>query len=158
MSTTTERVRALVAPLLEQRGLDLYDVEVGGATLRVLVDREGGVDLDTIGEVARDVSRALDDDDPMPDRYTLEVSSPGLERPLRLPSHYANAVGQRVSVKTVPGTEGDRRITGLLVTADDEGFEVEGRRLTYDEVERARTVFEWGPTPKPGKGQKGSKP
>ena len=154
--TTSERVRELVEPVVAQVGLEVYDVEHTGGAVRVLVDRDGGVDLDTLSELTRRVSRLLDEADPVPGRYTLEVSSPGLERPLRTPAHFSRAVGSDVTVKTVPGTEGDRRVRGTLVDAGDDGFTVraEGgeRRLRYDEVERARTVFEWGPAPKPGGG------
>jgi ribosome maturation factor RimP len=148
--TTTDvaaRVSELVEPLLTARGASLYDVVLGGATLQVLVG--GGVDLDVLADLTREISAVLDDADPMPDRYTLEVSTPGLERTLRLPQHYAGAVGERVKIKTNPSTEGDRRVDGVLTAADDEGFVVdtgtEQRRLSYGDVERARTVFEWGP-------------
>ena len=150
---TKEQVRAVVSPVVEEAGLELYDVELGGALVRVFVDRPGGIDLASLDATTRAVSRALDAEDPMPGRYTLEVSSPGLERPLRTPRHFEAAVGTRVRVKTRPGVEGDRRVDGELVAADDEGFAVEtvegSRRLAYGDVERARTVFEWGPAPKP---------
>lgn len=158
---TAEQVRDVVAPVLHERGVDLYDVELTGATLRVLVDRDGGVDLDALGELTRSISGALDASDPMPGRYTLEVSSPGLERPLRTPDHFRAAVGSKVSVKTLPGVEGDRRVEGELVDADDDAATVataDGeRRVAYVDVERARTVFEWGPPPKPGSPSKGKK-
>lgn len=151
---TTDTVRALVVPLLDSRGVDLYDVELTGGTLRVLVDREGGVDLDALGEISTTISGALDASDPVPGGYTLEVSSPGLERPLRTPQHFAAVVGQRVSVKTRPGVEGERRIDGELVVAGEHEFVVAAdggdRTLAYADVERARTVFEWGGAPKPG--------
>jgi ribosome maturation factor RimP len=79
------------------------------------------------------------------------VSSPGLERPLRTPDHFRRFAGSKVSVKTRPGVEGDRRVEGILTDVDDHGFSVNERRLSYDDVEKARTVFEWGPPPKPGK-------
>jgi ribosome maturation factor RimP len=152
--TTTDvaaRVSELVEPLLEARGAELYDVVLGGATLQVLV--AGQVDVEVLADLTRDISAALDEDDPMPDRYTLEVSTPGLERTLRTPSHFTGAIGERVKVKTNPNTEGDRRVDGVLTAADDEGFVVdtgtEQRRMSYGDVERARTVFEWGPPPKP---------
>ena len=158
--TTSERVRELVEPVVTGAGYSLYDVEHTGGAVRVLVDREGGVGLDELAELTRRVSRLLDEDDPIPGRYTLEVSSPGLERPLRTAAHFAGAVGSEVTVKTLPGVEGERRVRGTLVAADDDGFTVrptEGddaaeRTLRYDEVERARTVFEWGPAPKPARG------
>ena len=151
---TTDAVRALVVPLLDSRGVDLYDVELTGGTLRVLVDRDGGVDLDALGELSTTISGALDASDPLPGGYTLEVSSPGLERPLRTPQHFAAVIGKRVTVKTRPGVEGDRRLEGELLAADESGFVVAaetGRRsVAYADVERARTVFEWGGAPKPG--------
>src|SRR5215217_524689 len=156
--STVERVRAVVEPVVAAADLGLYDVELAGGTLRVLVDREGGVDLAVLGEVTRAVSEALDAEDPVPGRYTLEVSSPGLERKLRTPEHFAAAVGKQVRVRTVPGTEGERRVEGELTAADVDGLTVataDGeRRIAYAEVERARTVFEWGPTPPPGSGRR----
>ena len=95
---TTDLAGAL-SPLLEARGLDLVDVEVHGAQLTVFVDREGGVGLDELGDATREVSAALDDLDPMPGRYTLSVSSPGLERRLRTPAHFARAVGETVTMR-----------------------------------------------------------
>jgi ribosome maturation factor RimP len=148
-----DRVRSIVEPLLAPRGFELYDVEHTGASLRVVVERPGA-DLDAIGELTRAISRALDDDDPMPGRYTLEVSSPGLERRLRTPAHFAGAIGAVVQVKTRADVEGERRVRGELVGADDGGITVRGdggqdgaqeRRFRYDEIESARTVFEWGP-------------
>ncbi|MGQ0617900.1 MAG: ribosome maturation factor RimP [Acidimicrobiia bacterium] len=152
-----ERVRKVVEPLLESQSLEVLDIEIDGGHLRITVDRPGGVDLDAIGSATRAVSRALDEDDPIPSRYTLEVSSPGLERTLRRPDQFTRALGERVSVKTVPGSDGDRRITGTLVSADESGFVLRDdatqseRTVAYHEVERARTVFDWGPAPRPGK-------
>ena len=91
------------------------------------------------------VSDALDRHDPIPGRYTLEVSSPGLERPLRTPAHFQRFVDSDIAVKTKADVEGDRRVEGKLESADDEGFVVAGRRLSYADVEKARTVFVWEP-------------
>jgi ribosome maturation factor RimP len=155
---TSERIAALVEPILHDRGHELYDVELTGATVRVLVDRDGGVALDDLETLSREISGALDEADPMPDRFYLEVSSPGLERPLRQPRHFRSAVGTKVKIKTTPSTEGDRRVDGVLTDVDDDGFTVltdtGARRLAYDEVEKARTVFEWGGAPKPGSTRK----
>jgi ribosome maturation factor RimP len=150
--SVADRVRELVLPILADRRLDLYDVEHTGGVLRVVVDRPGGLDLDALSDATRAVSRALDEADPVSGRYTLEVTSPGLERTLRTPEHFTGAVGEKVKVKTAPGVESDRRIEGVLACADHEGIAVrtgegegEVRRLAYDDVVRARTVFEWGP-------------
>jgi ribosome maturation factor RimP len=156
-----ERVRGIVEPLLTDLGLEIYDIEHGGGLLKVVVDREGGVDMEALGEITRRVSRALDEYDPISGHYTLEVSSPGLERTLRTPAHFAGAVGEKVSIKTVPTYDGERRLTGVIATADDDGVVIRSEaaptddlRLGYDDIERARTVFEWGPAPKPGKQKK----
>ncbi|HEX2040602.1 MAG TPA: ribosome maturation factor RimP [Acidimicrobiales bacterium] len=143
------RVAELVAPVLEADGLELFDVELRGGTLRVSVDRPGGVDMETLSAASERVSVLLDAHDPVPgDRYTLEVSSPGVERPLRTPSHFRRFVGTTVAVRTHPGVEGERRVEGVLEDVDDHGITVAGRSLTYEQIERARTVFTWGPTPR----------
>jgi ribosome maturation factor RimP len=146
-----ERVREVVEPLLARQSLTLYDVEQSGSSLRITVDAPGGVDLEAIAHATRLISVALDEHDPFPSKYTLEVSSPGLERPLRTPAHFAGAVGTTVSVKTNARVEGERRLKGTLVASDDEGITIGEHTLRYDEIEKARTVFEWGPAPKPGK-------
>lgn len=157
---TAEEIRSLVAPLVEAAGLELYDVEDTGGVLRVLVDRPGGIDLDAVAAATRIVSDALDEADALEGPTTLEVSSPGLERPLRTPAHFTRALGARINVKTVPGSEGERRFEGTLVEADDDSITVEGdggvRALGYAEIERARTVFEWGGQPRPGGSKKPS--
>jgi ribosome maturation factor RimP len=165
--STIERVRLLVEPLVADASVELYDVELSGGILRVLVDQPGGVAIERLTELTRTISRALDAADPIPGRFTLEVSSPGLERPLRTPAHFAGALGATVSVKTVAGTPGDRRLRGRLDEVDDDGFVLhlepppsdgpDTRRVSYAEVERAKTVFEWGPPPKPGGSKKKKK-
>ena len=151
-----ERVREIVEPLLARQSLTVYDVELSGSQLRITVDAprqdgDGGVDLEAIARATRLISVALDEHDPIPSKYTLEVSSPGLERPLRTPAHFAGAVGLTVSVKTTARVDGERRLKGTLIAADDDGITVDDRTLRYDDIEKARTVFEWGPAPKPGK-------
>jgi ribosome maturation factor RimP len=101
----------------------------------------------------------LDERDPIPSRYSLEVSSPGVERPLRTPAHFAKALGETVAVKTRPQVPGERRLRGRLVSADQQGFELsldespaETMRLAYSDVDRVRTVFVWGPEPRPDSG------
>lgn len=145
-----ERVRATVEPLLANQSLSVYDVELSGSTLRILIEGPEGVDLEAIAHMTRLISVALDDADPIPGKYTLEVSSPGLERPLRTPDHFRGAVGETVTLKLVPTAE-ERRVKGTLADADDLGVTVDGHRIAYDDIDKARTVFEWGPAPKPGK-------
>jgi ribosome maturation factor RimP len=150
-------VRAAAEPVLSSLGLELIDVEFEGSgrarTVRVTVDRDGGVDLDTLAQVTGPVSDALDAVDAVPGPYNLEVSSPGVERSLRSPAHFRRFVGTPISVKSHEPVSGARRHHGLLVDADDGGIglEVDGelRRFSYDAIASARTVFEWGPAPKP---------
>jgi ribosome maturation factor RimP len=148
-----EAVRALVEPVLASEGLELFDCEVKPGLLRVTVDGPAGVDVDRLGQLSQRLSRLLDERDPIPGRYTLEVTSPGLERPLRTPEHFRRAVGELVTVRTTgeAAAEGDRRIQGQLESADDSGIVIAGHRIAYDQIDRARTVFEWGGAPKPGK-------
>jgi ribosome maturation factor RimP len=148
----TERLIDALSPVVAASGLELVDVVLAGAGVQVVVDRPGGVDLDALAEVNQALSRALDRVDPFPGRYTLEVSSPGLERRLRTPEHFARAVGETVSVRTLAGMAPQRRVHGVLTAADESGCTVEGPelpegsvRLGYDAIERARTVFAWGP-------------
>ena len=157
----TERLVAALSPILESSGLELVDVVVGGSQVQVTVERVGGIDLDALAQANRDVSRALDELDPFPGRYTLEVSSPGLERRLRTPTHFARAIGETVSVRTLPDTADARRVRGVLTASDETGFVLEGPEvpggsmpIAYDQVERARTVFEWGPVGRPDRAPK----
>ena len=160
-----DTIAAAVEPVATALGLALYDVEVSGPvqarTLRVTVDRDGGVDLDAVARLSQALSPALDADPAVrarfPGSYTLEVTSPGLERRLRTPAHFRRALGATVSVKTVVDGTGLRR-RGVLVAADDDGIDVEfdtGREhLPYATVTQARTVFEWGP---PRRGRRSAK-
>ncbi|MGY6502086.1 MAG: ribosome maturation factor RimP [Acidimicrobiales bacterium] len=153
MTTGIDRVRELAQIAVDARGFDLYDVERHGPVLRVTVTGSaqppGIADLSAI---TRELSRALDETDPVDGKYTLEVSSPGLERLLRTPTHYAGAMGETVTVK-VRGREGVQRIRGVLAGADDQGIEVrvdddtEPVAVGYDEIDSARTVYEWGMEP-----------
>jgi ribosome maturation factor RimP len=161
MAGSTDTLTNALSPILQARGLDLVDVELQGAQLTVFVDREGGIGLDELGDATREVSSALDDIDPFPGRYTLSVSSPGLERRLRTPAHFARAVGEKVTVRTDAGTADVRRVTGTLASSDETGFVLTGPevpdgelRIAYDQIERARTVFEWGPEPRKAKSEK----
>jgi ribosome maturation factor RimP len=146
----------------------LWDVEIERDVVRLLVDRPGGIDLDALASVAGRVVSPLLDEHPevTPDgQYSLEVSSPGVERTLRRPEHYRRYVGTEVAVKTRVAVNGARRHQGRLVSVDDDGVTVaaEGGLVTiaHRDIERARTVLVWGPAPKPGHGSKpgqGSKP
>ncbi len=163
----------LLSPVLADVQLELVDVVTTGigttaATVQVLVehfsDHPAGprIDLDGVAQATRLVDETLETNDPVPGAYTLEVSSPGLERPLRTPAHFQRFLGANVALKTKPGTEGERRIEGRLEKADaDESgaIVVAGRSIAYADIDRARTVFVWGPQAKPsGPAKKAAKP
>lgn len=162
MTERVDAVREALEPAIASLGLELFDVTLTGQgrgrLLQVAVDRDGGVDLDAITAATETVSALLDRDDALvPGPYSLEVTSPGVERPLRRPVHYRRALGETVTVKIRPADGLPRRVRGVLVAADDAddgGFtlDVDGHeeRIDYAAVEGVRTVFEWGPAPKPG--------
>ena len=108
---TPDRVADAVAPVLGDLGLVLHDVEHAGTSIRVVIDRDGGVDVDALTSATRAVSRLLDDLDPIDGHYTLEVSSPGLERPLMAYRQITGPVGEtalpvgaEVGLSWLPGT------------------------------------------------------
>ncbi len=147
------KVEELVAPVIDASACRLYDVSFEGGTLKVAVDAEGGVGMDALRSITRQLSVLLDEADPIPGSYTLEVTSPGLERPLRRPDHYRWSIGQEVSVK-IRTDDGTERIRGTLAEADDDSavlaIDDDRRRVAYRDITSAKTIFEWGPTPPKG--------
>ncbi len=139
-------VRSLLSPL----GLDLYDLELVAGVLNVVVRRDGGVDVDALTAANRAISAWLDETDPIEGHFTLDVSSPGLERRLRTPEHFASAVGEIVTLREHRDDGPTRRLEGEVVRADAKTvtiIDAERGELTVhlDAIERARTVFHWGP-------------
>jgi ribosome maturation factor RimP len=160
-----DKIAAAIEPVLATIDLELFDVELTGTgrtrTLRVIVDRDGGVDLDTITEASERISPVLDAEGGLSGPYALEVSSPGLERPLRRPEHFRRAVGDTITVKTRRPEGAVERLRGRLRDADDDGIVVDTGdgpvRVRYGDVVQSRTVFEFGPAPKAGKSKKRAK-
>ena len=166
-TSTLKKIERLITPIVSDLHLDLYDLEMRGGTLRITVDRpaefEGGLDLEAIALASRLIGRELDHDDPMGGHYTLEVTSPGLERSLRVPAHFQKSIGKIVSLRLrdivdAEGQRSERRLHGVLTAADEhtvtirlEDAEQSERTVPYDKIDRAKTVFQWGPAPKPGK-------
>jgi ribosome maturation factor RimP len=168
MVGSPDAIRALVEPPLTAAGLELWDVEVTRDAVRVLVDRPGGIDLDALSQLAGKVVSPLLDEHPEltpAGQFSLEVSSPGVERTLRRLDQYVRYVGAEVAIKTGVAVEGSRRHHGLLVSVDEDMVvlapddDAEGRTLAirHDQIERTRTVLDWGPAPKPGSSRAGSK-
>ncbi len=147
MSASIDRVSRCVEPVCAGLGIELYDVENHGGNVRILIDAPDGLDLDAITEASREISAALDREEPIAGSYTLEVSSPGVERPLRRPEHFAAVLGQEVKVKLRPGIEGERRADGELIAADAQTVTVRTetgeRTLAVADITKAHTVFDW---------------
>jgi ribosome maturation factor RimP len=143
-----EKVRQVAAPVVASEGLELVEVElvgsIGRPTLRLFIDKAGGVSLEDCSSVSRTVSAALDVEDPIEGTYELEVSSPGLDRPLRTPEHFEKYKGEKVRVKTfgpLPELENRKTFVGTL-----EGFadgkvvvNVDGKvfQVPHDKVSKA---------------------
>ncbi|WP_067606483.1 ribosome maturation factor RimP [Nocardiopsis listeri] len=143
-----ERIAELLEPVLAKAGLDLEAVELTPAgkrrVLRVVVDSDNGVDLDLVGEISQDVNEALDASDVMGETpYVLEVTSPGVDRPLTTPRHWRRSRGRLVKVNLVEG--GD--LTGRVTESDDQGvtLDVKGRSrtLAYDKIAKAKVQVEF---------------
>lgn len=163
-ATLIDTVVSLVEPILADLGLELYDCDFAGGTLKVTIDtpagQDKGVDLEKLSLVTRLLGRELDHGDVVTQRYTLEVTSPGLERTLRTPAHFRREVGKDVNVRLRTDIDGRRRLNGVLVSATDTTATI---RLLDDvaggpvdvtvsiaDIEKARTVFVWASAPKPG--------
>jgi ribosome maturation factor RimP len=146
-----EKLIALTEPLLGQLGYELVDLEYAPgrahAQLRIFIDRAAGVGLDDCETVSREVSALLDIEDPVPTGYTLEVSSPGLDRILRTPAHFQRFVGERVRVELVNPRGGRRRYTGRLAALNAAGIELEVDgamvAVSFAEIGRARLAPLW---------------
>jgi ribosome maturation factor RimP len=167
------RVDALVEPIVRAHGGEVVDIEFkseqGGWVLRLYVEKLGSaernastqdaaVDLDLCTQVARELSPALDAVDVIPHRYHLEVSSPGVERPLRTERDFVRFAGKKAKIKLGTAVKGQKVLVGVLgpchggeLTLRDGGTEYP---IALDNVAHARLVFEFGPQPKPGKQKK----
>jgi ribosome maturation factor RimP len=125
------RIRDLVQPSLTQCGVELFDAQwdrrTADPTLRLLIDRPGGVSLDDCERVSTAVAAVLDAYDPIVSAYHLEVSSPGAERPLRNRDDWHRHIGRRVNVRFGAGTEGETVVEGTLLAVADDAVVVETR-------------------------------
>jgi ribosome maturation factor RimP len=167
------RVDAVVEPVARAHGAEVVDLEFksepGGWVLRVYVEklgsadanadtRDAAIDLDLCSGIARDLSPALDVADLIPHRYSLEISSPGIERPLRRERDFVRFTGKKAKLKLHAASHGEKVVTGLLGGVEAGKIKVtDGHRehaIPLQDVATARLVFEFGPAPKPGKQKK----
>ena len=148
MQGTRADLRKLLEPGVSAMGFELVDVEVAGSrhspTLRVYIDSPAGVNVDDCARVSRQLSALLDVEDPLPGQYTLEVSSPGLDRPLVKPEDFKRFVGETIKVKMHEPLQGRKNFSGRLVdvAADHVVVEVDKEHLDllFEGMERARLV------------------
>jgi len=147
MALTVPHIEDLLVPGAETLGYELVAVELSGgdtSIVRVYIDTPKGITVDDCTKASRQFSAILDVEDPISSKYTLEVSSPGMDRPLAKPVHFKAVVGQDVKIKMATLVNGRRRFTGELVEATDEFavVEVDGEQseLPYSDMDRARLI------------------
>jgi len=153
MSDKASEISALLAPTVESLGLELLGTEYlpspGGAVLRLYIDVPAGeaermVGIEDCEAVSREVSAQLDVEDPISGNYTLEVSSPGIDRPLFAPAHYARYVGQSAKVGLKLPQDGRRRLQGRIdkVEGGSIVFDVDGKpfEVAFDNIDKAKLV------------------
>ncbi len=137
-----------IRKIVESFGATLYDTELvksGGDAyiFRVSIQKEGGVDLDVCADINAVLSPYLDTNPPVKDKYYLEVGSPGVERSLKRPEHFAKSVGELVKVNLKDGT----KLRGKLISASGDSYEIECEdgitKLSFGDISKARTYFEW---------------
>ncbi len=153
MDATLTRVWQLAGPLVEGEGMEIVDIEFrhegsrGGRVLRLYLDKEGGPNVDDLSRVSRQLSELLDAEDTIDGSYTLEVSSPGINRPLKKPAHFARFVGKRIRVRTRDLIDGRRSFLGILgqVVDDSVILTQEGKRyqIPFSMIEKSNYDHDW---------------
>lgn len=153
MDATVARIWELAAPLAETQGLEIIDIELrregsrGGRVLRLYLDKEGGPNMENLSEVSRELGALLDVYDVVQGAYTLEVSSPGINRPLKRPDHFKRFIGKRVSVRTRDLVQGRRSFLGPLldVMSDKIAVNQDGARIEipFAVIEKSNYEHDW---------------
>ncbi|GBD27818.1 Ribosome maturation factor RimP [bacterium HR30] len=146
------QVWRIAEPLVENEGMEIVDIEFrreqAGLVLRLFVDRTDGrgVSLDDLSKVSRQLSDVLDVYDVVPGSYTLEVSSPGINRRLRRPEHFRRYIGQKVQIRTSEAVEGRRSFSGVLLDVEFERIRVRDAAgehwIRFDQIARANLIVE----------------
>ena len=148
MASLEERITEMLAPSVEDLGYELVGIEYIRAgkhsTLRVYIDQEAGILVDDCAAVSRQVSAIMDVEDPITNEYTLEVSSPGMERPLFKAEHYETFVGEDVKVQLRMPVQNRRRWKGVIASVEGEiiCLNVDGReeRFALSNIQKANIV------------------
>jgi ribosome maturation factor RimP len=153
MDATIRRVWELAAPLAQSEGMEIVDIEFrpegtrGGRVLRLYMDKEGGPSVDDLSRVSRRLSDLLDSEDTIAGTYTLEVSSPGINRPLKRPEHFARFVGRRIRVRTRDMIEGRRSFLGILcqVLGDGVILTQDGKQyqIPFSMIDKSNYEHDW---------------
>lgn len=151
MAQANAQLQALIEPAVSALGFELIGVEhlAQGrhSVLRVYIDHENGIDVEDCAEVSRQVSAVLDVEDPIRGEYTLEVSSPGLDRPLFTAEHYQRYNGSLAEIRLRSPLDGRRKFKGRMHGVRDEAvvIEVDGVEYTLalDNIEKANLIHEW---------------
>lgn len=139
---------AEIRKIVESFGATLYDTELvksgeDAHIFRVSIQKEGGVDLDVCADINAVLSPYLDTNPPVKDKYYLEVGSPGIERNLKRPEHFAKSVGELIKVNLKDGT----KLRGKLLSASGDNYEIESEegsiKISFGDISKARTYFEW---------------
>ncbi|CAM3358747.1 ribosome maturation factor RimP [Marinicrinis lubricantis] len=150
--TIKAKVEQMVQPFLEEHGFELVDIEYvkEGANrfLRIFVDKEDGIDIEDCGRISEFMSAKLDEEDPIPDAYFLEVSSPGAERPLKKPRDFERSIGKYVLVTTYEPIDGQKEFEGTLTAyqADEHLVVKVGKKdiqIPLDKVGNARLAIQF---------------
>ncbi|AQS59341.1 ribosome maturation factor RimP [Desulforamulus ferrireducens] len=150
-NNVVDKIAAAVKPIIEAEGLELVDVEYvkegGNWYLRIFIDKLGGVDLDDCQAVSEKIDTLLDELDPIPQAYFLEVSSPGLERPLKKPADFERFKGHLVNITTYAPINGTKSFTGKLMDYTPEGIQLEVKGntilLPHQQVASSRLAVEF---------------
>jgi ribosome maturation factor RimP len=128
-------VEAMLQPFMEEHGFELVDVEYlkegSNWFLRIYVDKEQGIDIDDCGRVSEFLSEKLDENDPIPTAYFLEVSSPGAERPLKKPDDYRKSIDKQVFVTTYEPVDGLKEFEGKLLSYDENALTIQTRKKKH---------------------------
>jgi ribosome maturation factor RimP len=153
MDATVTRVWQLASPLVESEGMEILDIDFryegsrGGRVLRLYLDKEGGPSVDDLSRISRHISDLLDDRDAIDGAYTLEVSSPGINRSLKKPAHFARFVGKRIRIRTRDLIDGRRSFLGILaqVVEDSVILTQDGKRyqIPFSMIEKSNYEHDW---------------